>query len=257
LVPRRSLNNYHDNYTPKWVSAGDEIKEYNHQCHGWNILSIGFENNVPILVFNDIIRNNKKHYYPENQIEFLKHANWLYARHNYCATDFVHTSNTDWSNTKLSKIRQVFTPASGIWWVDSIDTIDLVNVVMYDYNQKALDYWTTNAPRLPNVRYTFLKLDLLIDSIDLSSFDPNLPTLINLSNIFAYEATVTFYSLEYRLSKENAVISLIKEILPNAIISFSARACTGFVHAPFINDIQPVKIQQLNKPTWHSEDWLS
>jgi len=255
-IPQRSPNNYHDDYTPKWILGGDEIKEYNHQCHGWNILSTGFENNLPILVFNDSIRNSKKHFYPENQVEFLKHSAWLYARYNYCATDFVHTSNTDWSNSNLSNVRQVFTPASGTWWVDHIDPVNPVNVVIYDYNQKALDYWQSNTPQLPNVSYTFIKLDLLTDTIDLTLFDPTLTTLINLSNIFAYEATAPFYSLEYRLNKENDVIVAIKETLPNAIISFSARACTGFVDAPLVNDVQPIRIQQLNKPSWHNEDWL-
>lgn len=255
-IPQRSPNNYHDDYTPKWILGGDEIKEYKHQCHGWNILSTGFENNLPILVFNDSIRNSKKHFYPENQVEFLKHSAWLYARYNYCATDFVHTSNTDWSNSNLSNVRQVFTPASGTWWVNHIDPVNPVNVVIYDYNQKALDYWQSNTPQLPNVNYTFIKLDLLTDTIDLTLFDPTLTTLINLSNIFAYEATAPFYSLEYRLNKENDVIVAIKETLPNAIISFSARACTGFVDAPLVNDVQPIRIQQLNKPSWHNEDWL-
>lgn len=256
-VPWRSPDNYHDDYTPKWVSVGEEVKEYSHQCHGWNILSVGFTNEVPIIVFDDSIRNGKKHFYPENQVEFLKHSTWLYARHNYCATDFIHTSNTDWSNNQLANIRQVFTPASGTWWVDHIDSVNPVNVVMYDYNQKALDYWKDNAPQLPNVHYNFVKLDLLTDTVNFSMFDPNLSTLINLSNIFAYEATAPFYSLEYRLNKENATITAIKETLPNAVISFSARACTGFVDAPLVNDVQPIKIQDLNKPSWHNEDWLS
>lgn len=255
-IPNRSKENYHDNYTPIWIHHGDRLNNYKHKCHGWNIISEALKRERPVLVFTDIIRNSKKHFYPENQTEFLKHSNWLYARHNYCSTDFVHTSNTDWSNSQLSKIRQVFTPASGIWWVDHIDTLDFVKVVMYDYNQKALDYWKKNAPRLSNVRYEFIKLDLLTDPINLDMFDPNLDTLINLSNIFAYEATSPFYSLEYRLNKENAAITAVKETLPKAIINFSARACTGFVDATLFGDVHPINIQQLNKPTWHIGDWL-
>jgi len=255
-IPHRSKENYHDNYTPTWVRHGDRLNTYKHKCHGWNIISEAFKRERPVLVFTDDIRNSKKHFYPENQIEFLKHSEWLYARHNYCATDFVHTSNTDWSNIQSSKIRQVFTPASGTWWVDHIDTLNFVKVVMYDYNQKALDYWKIKAPRLSNVRYEFVKLDLLTDPIDLSMFDPNLDTLINLSNIFAYEATSPFYSLEYRLHKENKAITTVKETLPNAIINFSARACTGFVDASLCSDVQPIEVQHLDKPTWHIGDWL-
>jgi hypothetical protein len=255
-VPIRSKENYHDNYTPTWVCHGDTLNSYNHKCHGWNVISEAFKRKRPVLVFSNSIRNSKKHFYPENQVEFLKHSTWLYARHNYCATDFVHTSNTDWSNSQLTNIQQVFTPASGTWWVEHIDTVNFVKVVMYDYNQKALDYWKDNAPQLPNVHYEFVKLNLLTDTIDLSTFDPKLSTLINLSNIFAYEATAPFYSLEYRLHKENAAITAIKQTLPNAVISFSARACTGFVDAPLVNDIQPIEPRHLNKPTWHNEDWL-
>ena len=255
-VPIRSKENYHDNYTPTWVCHGDKLSTYKHKCHGWNIISEAFKRERPVLVFSDSIRSSKKHFYPENQIEFLKHSAWLYSRHNFCLTDFVHTSNTDWSNNQSSKVRQVFTPASGTWWVEHIDPVNDVSVVMYDYNQKALDYWRDNVPKLSNVSYTFIKLDLLTDTIDLSSFDSKLDTLINLSNIFAYEATSPFYSLEYRLNKENAAIVAIKETLPNAIISFSARACTGFIDASLVGNLHPVKIQQLNKPTWHNEDWL-
>jgi hypothetical protein len=106
------------------------------------------------------------------------------------------------------------------------------------------------------VRYEFVKLDLLTEPINLDMFDPSLDTLINLSNIFAYEATSPLYSLEYRLNKENAAIVAIKETLPNAIINFSARACTGFIDTPLFGDIHPIKVQQLDKPTWHIRDWL-
>jgi hypothetical protein len=255
-IPMRSIENIHDDYTPTTVVCGFTKKEYNHKCHGWNILRLAFDIDAPVLVFGDDIRNSKKHFYPENQVEFLKHSEWLYARQNYCSADFIHTSNTDWSNSQLSNIRQVFTPASGTWWVNHIDSVSSVTVVMYDYNQKALDYWIEHAPHLPNVQYKFIKLDLLTDPVDLSLFDSSLNTLVNLSNIFAYEATAPFYSLEYRLNKENSAIVAIKETLPNAVISFSARACTGFINAPLVGDIHPIKIQELNKPTWHNEDWI-
>jgi hypothetical protein len=256
-IPVRSKENIHDDYTPVWITSGTHInEEYQHKCHGWNIISEAFKRQRPVLVFGDAIRNSKKHFYPENQTEFLKHSEWLYARHNYCSTEFVHTSNTEWSNSQLSNIRQVFTPASGTWWVDHIDKINPVNVIMYDYNQKAIDYWKEHAPQIPNVCYTFTKLDLMTDPIDLSSFDSNLDTLINLSNIFVYEATTPFYSLEYRLHKENAAIVAVKETLPNAVINFSARACTGFVDAPLFGNVQPVKLSELNKPSWHIGDWL-
>jgi hypothetical protein len=66
IKPNRSSDNYHDNYTPKWVSTGTSIKEYSHKAHGWNILSIGFMNRLPILVFNERLRKLKEYDYEIN-----------------------------------------------------------------------------------------------------------------------------------------------------------------------------------------------
>jgi hypothetical protein len=38
--PQRSIENIHDDYTPIWILPGEEYRDYEHQCHGWNILSI-------------------------------------------------------------------------------------------------------------------------------------------------------------------------------------------------------------------------
>lgn len=254
VVPNRSKENYHDDYTPTWIQHSDHLNSYKHKCHGWNIISEGIKHKLSVLSFNKDIRNNKKHLYPENQVEFLKHSTWLYARQNYCMFDFVHTTTTDLLTINLKNIQQVFTPASGTWWVDYISTVDPVKIIMYDYNQKALDYWKNNVPKLSNVKYEFVKLDLLVDIPDFSSFDFTLPTLINFTNIFAYEATSPFYSLEYRIKKEN---QLLESIDASAYVHFSPRAASGFIDAPlFGQNLQPIDIKEINRPTWHFGDWL-
>ena len=252
--PIKSPYNIHDDYTPTWIRWGNISQTYNHKCHGWNIISCALQNQQTIEVFTDDIRKNKKHFYPENQIEFLKHSAWLYARQNYCMTDFVHTSSTDVLTVDLENVQQVFTPASGTWWVNYISKDARVKVIMYDYNQTALDYWQTNAPKLSNVEYEFIKLDLLVDTPDFSSFDFTLPTLINFTNIFAYEATSPFYSLEYRIKKENQLLELIDK---SAYVHFSPRAASGFIDAPlFGQNLQPIDITKITRPTWHYGDWL-
>jgi hypothetical protein len=253
-VPNRSKENYHDDYTPKWILYGDRLNSYKHKCHGWNIISEGLKHKLPVLSFTEDMRNNKKHFYPENQIEFLKHSEWLYARQNYCMSDFVHTNSTDISTVEIKNIQQVFTPASGTWWIDYISIVDTVKVIVYDYNQKALDYWKSNAPKLSNVSYEFVKIDLLIDKPDFSSFNFKLPTLLNFTNIFAYEATAPFYSLEYRIKKEN---QLLESIDASAYVNFSPRAASGFIDAPqFGQNLQPIDIKEITRPTWHFGDWL-
>lgn len=66
LSPERSDENYHDDYTPWWVRPGHKTRQYEHKPHGWNILSIAFNHELPVIVFNSILRNTKKFNYEFN-----------------------------------------------------------------------------------------------------------------------------------------------------------------------------------------------
>lgn len=250
-MPLRSAENIHDDYTPHTISQGRTEVLYHHKMHGWNIVSVALSK-YKITAFNNKIRSSKKHYYPENQTEFLKHSDWIYKRENYCAKEFVHTSATDWTNGELEGIEQVVTPASGNWWKDYIT--NNCKVLMYDYNQSSINYWREQYPE-----YNFVLCDFLCDALDLSGLDPNKKTLINLSNIYAYEGTTFTHSLEKRLQKETEMLDYIKQTLPNAIVSFSARACSGFVDCEHYGPIQSIKTyttKDLQCPTWHTNgDW--
>jgi hypothetical protein len=130
----------------------------------------------------------------------------------------------------LPGIRQLFVPASGLGW-EHVST-DIEKVVMYDYNQKALDYWQQHVPTGRNINYKFVKLDLLHSNIDIESLlDTNVSdTFINLSNIFAYEGTAFFTNLEYRKYRQKLLVDKIKVLIPTAVIYTSVDADTGITH---------------------------
>lgn len=244
IAPYRSLANYHDDYTPVAVSSGSAELNYSHKCHGWNILSKAFINNYPVIVFSQEIRNSKKHYYPENQSEFLNHVQWAYQRFNYCSREFVHTSNTEEIKLNIEEYEQLITPASGDWFLNCIGKGPL-HVIIYDYNQKSLDYWKNKLPVLNNVSYEFINIDLLTDKFETLIKNENLKTLVNITNIFCYEGTAMFYSLEYRLKKELE----FKNALPKSwTLLASDRSWSGFA-------VDPLSIKDLKKPTWHIKDW--
>jgi hypothetical protein len=92
---------------------------------------------------------------------------------------------------------------------------------MYDYNQVSLDYWKEHAPVIKNVRYKFVLCDLLGDNNLSDYIDPVDDTLVHLSNIFNYEATTFFYSLDYRKYKEQ---ELLASLPSNAEVYFNLRA---------------------------------
>ena len=218
-IPERSNDNIHDDYTPLTVNYGNYTREeYQHKCHGWNILSIAFDNKETVLIFDETVRSNKKHFYPESPKDFYKNLSWAYYRLNYCHTTFVHTSNTEIIELPVRQYKQIVTPASGVWFTDYL--APGANVIMYDYNKASLDYWQGQRPE-----YKFVQCDLLGESNLLDYIDTSIPdTFINLSNIFNYEGTVFFHSLAYRKYKETELVNRIKSILPSATINFSMQS---------------------------------
>ena len=230
--PRRSEDNYHDDYTPLWVVKGYTEREYQHKLHGWNILRVAFEYDLPIKIFGENQRNNKIHFYPESPEDFNKQLSWAYHRLNYCRTSHVHTEATETINIEGKTYEQIVTPASSSWFIDYISENGVV--VYYDYNQSSLDYWREHAPKIKNIKYKFILCDLLSKDDFVDNLDSSKTTLINLSNIFNYEGTTFFYSKNYRNYKEEQLVDKIKNKIPTSKIYFTMRS-------KLFNDL----------PTWH------
>ena len=259
-APWRSYDNWHDDYTPKSISGGDHVKQYSHKCHGWNILKIAFEKDLPVLVFDESMRNNKRHHYPESNKDWLESLQWIYYRERYCSTEHVHTQNNEWDDDLPGPVQQLMIPASGILYFHLLDPTKTNTVIFYDYNIRALEYWKDNAPKLDNVNYKFVHFDVLGNELNLEEFlDPSLPTIINLSNLFCYEGTTMLSSLEYRVYKENQLLIKIKNLLPDAVLNFTMRAATGFTEQVIkghISSFEITDISTLRRPTWHTTSWL-
>lgn len=227
--PARSKANWHDDYTPTVVAPGLEEQIYKHKCHGWNLLSLAFEHNLPVTVFDEDIRNNKKHYYPESEKDYYKNVEYIQHKLDYCANEFVHTSNTEWETGIQEKYEQLVLPASGTLY---LNLVDKGRVVFYDYNLKALDYWSKNIVRKDNIEYSFVHTNLLEEKIIVDYIDPNLKTLVNLSNIFSYEGTASKYSLSFRLNAQNSLVDLLKNKIDNIQINFTQELKKEFLEIP-------------------------
>ena len=261
--PIRSEENHHDKHTPIWIAPGREFEPYKHKRHGWNIIQKSLDAGYDIHSFNDSVRNNKYHLYPESPKDFYKQIEYAYYKDGFCRTEHVHTEHTEHPNRKYKDLQQVVVPASGENYKDWLHKELPVKVVMYDYNKQSLDYWKENVERLPNVEYEFVEWDLLAehynicDHLDLSKQEY---TLFNLSNIFCYEGTNTLYSIKYKLQKENHLINYLKEKMPAAQINFSSRTSEAFtpynLYGP-ARDVVVYEIENFKCPTWHTSDWYT
>lgn len=223
IAPARSAENWHDDYTPKFITKGTQEHRYANRCHGWNLLRLAFENNLPVLVFDENIRHNKKHYYPESEQDYYKEAVHIRHKVDYCKEEFIHTANTEHSSGITERYEQLVLPASGTLY---LDLVEHGAVIFYDYNQKALDYWKEHCPRKESNTYKFINIDLLNSTKLVDYIDPNLKTLVNLSNIFCYEGTASFYSLEHRLNAQNNLVKKLNKF-NNITINFSLKADAG------------------------------
>jgi hypothetical protein len=244
MEPIRTIENLHSDYTPLSIAPGNSQTLYKHKMHGHNLISRGLSQGYKIVAFTESIRQCKKYYYPENSIEFLNQLSWSHARYNYCMTEFVHKSHTESFNINDTYDQLIIT-ASGVELLKYANPD--ANVIVYDYNQKALDYYK-DAINWKNIE--FVKVDLMgISNTDVFTKFPEKKTLINLSNIFCYEGTVMFCSLKYRLHMENMLLSKLPS---DWTILISQRSCYGFtdMHTGVIS------INELKTPTWHMNgDW--
>lgn len=254
--PWRSKDNIHDDYTPIWVNGGEDQMDYNHKMHGYHILSTAFDNDIPVLVFDNSIRQHKKYHYYDS----LEELSWLYFRQSHAQTTFVHRNSNEFPPKDFAnKVTEVFTPASGDWWFNNLDLEHKCKVIFYDYNQKSLDYWKQNCKEHVNVTYEFVLIDLLSMELDLTQYLKTNNPLINLSNIFCYEGTTAFANLKYRLHRENKLISHIIDKFPESYLYFCNRACSGFKDVQYFDiakNFTTIELDSLKTPTYHQNgDW--
>lgn len=225
IEPFRSKANWHDDYTPTVVTQGFQERTYKHKCHGWNLLRLAFDHSLPVLVFDEGIRYNKKHYYPESEKDYYKNVEYIQHKLDYCANEFVHTSNTEYMTSEIKKqYNQIVIPASGTHYLNLIEN---GRVIFYDYNQRALNFWKKNILRKSDIEYVFVHTNLLEETSIIEYLNSDLSTLVNLSNVFCYEGTAAKYSLRHRLLAQENLLHLLRTKVKNIDINFSLRADAG------------------------------
>jgi hypothetical protein len=144
IEPLRGWENFHDAHTPKLVHPGTESRDYEHKCHGWNILSIAWANRYRISVFNDSFRNNKIHYYPEYD-SYYEQINYAHNRESFCNGMAVYLGNSELAiNTEIQgPIEQLVISASGLNWISYLKQCGFTEstvVKFYDYSYLTLEY---------------------------------------------------------------------------------------------------------------------
>ena len=65
----RSVENFHDSHTPKYLEPGPGREIHTRVGLGWNFINISLENELPVLNFSEEVRSTKTFLYPEDPSE--------------------------------------------------------------------------------------------------------------------------------------------------------------------------------------------
>jgi len=202
VIPIRTEQNIHDWYTPLEIEASWKVGTYNHKLHGYNAIGVGLRQGYKILSFNEKQRSLKNYIYPDGTgIDFI------HKRHRFALTELVYNENTGSDNLPIHErttLETVVLPASGNLYEKLGDENTLF--IFYDHSPTALENIKSKTKHI-NAEYHHI--DVIAETDDFIKIIENRPgrLYIEMSNVFCFECTTPFYSLEYRKKAEEKLIS--------------------------------------------------
>ena len=160
VVIERSVENFHDDYTPLWIKNTGRIENRFHQKQGWNFINEGLKNGFEIINWNQTIRNKRTYYYPESNtelfLECLKNGTVdtsLNVNQVKLLQSQFSIRNQIWLlnsedmeltyNHKETKFDAIALPAGGFKFLDIVKNNYLNEngkVIIYDFNDKSLEW---------------------------------------------------------------------------------------------------------------------
>lgn len=157
-VIERSVENFHDDYTPLWVKYSNTQSMQSDAGRGWKLLKAMFLNGWPVITLSEKLRFNKFYYYPEHETDKFEISiktltpyegqNW---NQNKILTDVKLIKDQIWlfnsesmSITNKGNFDLVANTASGFKLFDIFKNEKLNEdgkVIVYDFNIKSLRWY--------------------------------------------------------------------------------------------------------------------
>jgi hypothetical protein len=157
-VVERSIENFHDDYTPLWVKYLNREELQSNAGRGWELLKYMFLNGWPVITLSEKLRLNKFYYYPEHETDKFEHSiktltpyegqNWNQSK---ILSDVKSIKDQIWlfnsepmSITNKGNFDLVANTASGFKLFDLIKNKKLnegSKIIVYDFNIKSLRWY--------------------------------------------------------------------------------------------------------------------
>lgn len=72
MIPNRSVENIHDDYTPLWLKPSAQFGKLTPKITGWNVIDLALRSGFSILNVPQTIRREKEFLYPEKNSEVFR-----------------------------------------------------------------------------------------------------------------------------------------------------------------------------------------
>ena len=163
-IIERSVENFHDDYTPHWIKSTGETRTYSGVLReGWSLIKAMMENNLSVGNIPQELRNLKSHSYPEsgvelekalandpaanvtefNQKQLLLHTNFNRTKNNVFIlnTDYMYPEKMTFN--KNIRVNTLYCVAAGFKPLQLLSRVGYdtsTRMVYVDYSQRALDF---------------------------------------------------------------------------------------------------------------------
>ena len=161
-VIERSVENFHDDYTPLWIKDSGEKKTQTYEHPGWNFIIEGLKYGCDIINWNQEIRSKRTYYYPDTDSDIFWHCiknkttdpritnfnqNQLLQMLRHGVQDQIWLYNSEEISLRSIDTYDVIAiPASGFKYLDVFKNNMLRwggKLIIYDFNPKALEWIKT------------------------------------------------------------------------------------------------------------------
>jgi hypothetical protein len=160
IVIERSIENFHDDYTPLWIRPTGKVIKRKHCRQGWNFINQAHLHGLSIINWNQRIRDKRTYYYPETDSSTFYNC-WInrtydnriknYNQQKILSEIITGVADQIWAvnseyldlNSRGQKFECVVLPASGFKFLDIFKSRALTNdgeIILYDFNSKSLDW---------------------------------------------------------------------------------------------------------------------
>jgi hypothetical protein len=151
----RSVENFHDNYTPFWIQGESGTSTHTRTAQGWNFIKTALAAGYKIDNFTEEMRLCRLFVYPEHDSDNLYNAfieknntlvtnsnqrKWIKSMLGTPPVIWIFNSEYYRFSIDMKNVETYIGPAAGFKYLDFLNYNRTGNFIFYDYHEGSLDW---------------------------------------------------------------------------------------------------------------------